>query len=45
MQKAWRKWVRSNKKDDPWVMISAANGGISFCFSHDQTPLLIASIP
>ena len=26
-------------------MISAANGGISFCFAHDQTPLLIASIP
>ena len=26
-------------------MISAENGGVSFCFAHDQTPLLIASIP
>ena len=45
VQKAWKKWVRGNKRDDPWVMISAANGGVSFCFAHDQTPLLIASIP
>jgi len=26
-------------------MLSAAEGGVSFSFAHDQTPLLIASIP
>jgi hypothetical protein len=26
-------------------MIPAANGGVSFCFAEDQTPILIASIP
>ena len=45
VQKAWRKWIRSGKKGDPWVLIPAAAGGVSFCFAHDQTPLLIASIP
>ena len=45
VQKAWQQWIRNQKRDDPWVMIPAAQGGISFCFAHDQTPLLIASIP
>jgi len=46
VQKAWRRWVRAKRRDDPWVAISAAQGGISLCFSGlDQTPLLVASIP
>ena len=44
VQKAWRRWVQ-NQKQDPWVMIPAAAGGISFSFVNDQTPMLIASIP
>ena len=44
VQKAWKQWVNGTISD-PWVMIPAANGGISFCFPNDQTPLLIASIP
>ena len=45
VQQAWHQWIRNKKKTDSWVMIPAAEGGISFCFAHDQTPLLIASIP
>ena len=44
VQEAWRNW-KSKKIDDPWVMISSADGGINFCFADDQTPLLIAAIP
>ena len=44
VQKAWRNW-KDKKTQDPWVMISSADGGINFCFADDQTPLLIASIP
>ena len=44
IQKHWKLWV--NKKTfDPWVMLSSADGGINFCFSDDQMPLLIAAIP
>lgn len=45
IQKAWRAWIRNAKKSSPWVAVSAANGGISFSFAGDATPLLIASIP
>ena len=45
IQKAWRQWVRGEKKPDPWVMLPAAGGGVCFGFSNDLTPLLIASIP
>lgn len=44
IQKAWELWT-NHKLNDPWVMIPAASGGISFCFPDDQTPLLIGSIP
>ena len=44
VQKAWRNW-KDKKTQDPWVMISSADGGINFCFADDQTPLLIAAIP
>ena len=46
VQQAWKEWIRKNTKDiEPWVLIPAELGGISFCFSSDQMPLLIASIP
>ena len=45
VQKAWAEWVRGGKKADPWVLIPAGAGGVCFFFQHDQTPLLIASIP
>ena len=45
VQKAWAEWVRANKRIDPWVLIPAGAGGVCFFFQHDQTPLLIASIP
>ena len=45
VQKAWTEWVKAAKKIDPWVMIPAGAGGVCFFFQHDQTPLLIASIP
>ena len=44
VQKAWKNW-KDKKTQDPWVMISSADGGINFCFADDQTPLLIAAIP
>ena len=46
VQQAWHKWIRGGRKiEDQWVMIGPENGGISFSFAADQTPLLIASIP
>jgi hypothetical protein len=46
IQKAWKAWKKKgNKLIDPWVMLPAASGGISFSFTNDQTPLLIASLP
>ena len=45
VQRSWRKWKKNSKDMDCWVMVPAALGGISFSFSIDQTPLLIASIP
>ena len=45
VQQAWREWIRNSKKTDPWVLIPAGAGGVCFFFQHDQTPLLIASIP
>ena len=44
IQQAWEQWT-NHELQDPWVMVSPANGGICFCFADDQTPLLIASIP
>lgn len=44
IQQAWKQW-KANKKADSWVMVPSTSGGISFCFSEDQTPLFIASIP
>ena len=45
IQKAWREWQILKTRNDPWVAIPALEGGISFCFMGDQTPLLIAAIP
>ena len=45
IQKAWAEWVRGGKRTDPWVLLPAGAGGVCFFFQHDQTPLLIASIP
>ena len=44
VQKAWRDY-KAHKLADTWVMIPASSGGVTFCFTEDQTPLLIASIP
>ena len=44
IQKEWRKW-KNHLRDDPWVAIPSVDGGVSFTFAGDQTPLLIASIP
>ena len=44
VQKAWRDY-KNKKLTDPWIMIPASAGGVTFCFSEDQTPLLIAAIP
>ena len=44
VQKAWKAW-KNKVLDDPWVIIPASSGGVTFCFAEDQTPLLIASIP
>ena len=44
VQKAWRDY-KANKLTDNWVMIPAGFGGVTFCFTEDQTPLLIASLP
>ena len=46
IQKTWKAWKKKGSKlIDPWVMLPAASGGISFSFTNDQTPLLIASLP
>ena len=45
VQQAWKQWIKNKKEYDPWVMLPATDGGVSFSFSGDQTPLLIASIP
>ena len=44
IQRAWKLW-RLHSLADPWVMVPASAGGVTFCFSEDQTPLLIAAIP
>jgi len=43
VQKAWRK--TGGRVSDEWVAITPEFGGVCFCFAHDQTPLLVASIP
>lgn len=43
VQKAWRKSQKQGIEE--WIAITPENGGACFCFAHDQTPLLIASIP
>ena len=45
IQKAWRRWVKGNRIDSPWVALPAAIGGLCFNFANDPIPLLIASIP
>lgn len=45
IQKAWHDYAILRTITDPWVMIPASLGGACFCFSDDQTPLLLASIP
>ena len=46
VQKAWRKWIRGGRlAEEEWVALPAAAGGVSFSFTMDQTPLMIASIP
>ena len=45
VQQAWKQWIKNKKEYDSWVMLPATDGGVSFSFSGDQTPLLIASIP
>ena len=45
VQKAWAQWIRNKRGTDPWVLIPAIEGGVSFSFSADQIPLLIGSIP
>ena len=44
VQKAWREY-KAKKLPDTWIMVPASAGGVSFCFTEDQTPLLIASLP
>ena len=44
IQKMWRLW-KAHKLEDPWVMVPASAGGVTFCFAEDSTPMLIASIP
>lgn len=44
VQKAWRDY-KLHRLPDSWIMIPASQGGVTFCFTEDQTPLLIASIP
>ena len=44
IQKAWRAW-KEHRLQNPWVMIPSSAGGVTFCFSEDTTPLLIAALP
>lgn len=43
VQKAYKKWKKD--KQDQWVELPAAAGGVCFGFTGDLTPPLIASIP
>ena len=45
IQTAWKRWKASKKGGDPWVRVPASAGGVVFCFTEDQTPLLITAIP
>ena len=45
IQKAWRSREKNKKITEYWIPIFPYEGGISFSFSSDQIPLLIASIP
>ena len=41
-----KKAYRARRQQiDTWIMLPGEAGGVCFCFSSDQTPLLIASIP
>ena len=42
IQRAWRLW-KLHKLEDPWVMVPASAGGVTFCFAEDATPSLIAA--
>ena len=45
VQKAWRQYIAHNREEGEWVMIPAADGGISFSFVNDPIPALIAALP
>ena len=45
IQKAWRLYENGKQIESVWVPVLPSEGGISFSFPTDQTPLLIASIP
>jgi hypothetical protein len=34
VQKAWKAW-KNKVLDDPWVIIPASAGGVTFCFAED----------
>jgi len=42
---AWDNYYNLHTITDPWITISAADGGVCFTHTDDQTPLLLASIP
>ena len=42
IQRAWRL-CKLHKLEDPWVMVPASAGGVTFCFAEDATPSLIAA--
>ena len=44
IRKAWAEY-KNRGLICPWVEVPAADGGVSFSFANDCTPLLIASIP
>ena len=44
VQKAWKDY-KAKRLSDTWIMIPASSGGITFCFTEDQTPLLISALP
>ena len=43
VQKAWREY-KAKKLSDTWIMVPASAGGVTFCFTEDQTPVLISSL-
>ena len=45
VQKAWARWIKSNRAADSWVAILPTDGGICFTFVNDPIPALIASLP